>query len=302
MIQEKLSIPRLPTPPRKMKYQSKADQVVTHSCPDDSGIASQGQITTATLEGVELKPVRDSQQVDELDTLPDIVPARLNLPVDPAPEVSEDITNTDHTTAGQWELTSAAQFDQCHRNVDSPTQGLPDSGHKDVTSSDPSVPSLSKDPSRDLFLSQSVGSSAKLLASTETDQCRGDDLTTNTDNTITAAGSQELAPVDKLFDTAGSQELAPVSKLLDTSGSLEKVSDSSPSFKKTPKASLLKKLETLNLPALPRITGSPNGIICLDEPEKDAASKNPDLVKFMHKFAEHARPRKHKAGHDVSLR
>ncbi|XP_059156345.1 claspin-like [Physella acuta] len=291
VIQEKLSIPRLPTPPRKMKYQAKADQVATHSCPDDSGIASQGQTTTATLEGGDLKTV-SPEVVEESDALPDIVPARLNLPIDTTPEVP---ANTDHTSAGQCDLTSAGQLDLSHRNVESPTQEIPDSSHKDVTSSEHlsvpssdhfSVPSLSKDPSRDLFLSQSVSGSAH--QSTETDQCGGHDLTP--DKTITAAGSLGQAAVDTT---------APANKLLDAVGGLDKASDGSPALKKPPKPSLLEQLETLNLPALPRITGSPNGIICLDEPE--AASKNPDLVKFMHKFAEHARPRKHKAGHDVNL-
>ncbi|CAL1527769.1 unnamed protein product, partial [Lymnaea stagnalis] len=73
------------------------------------------------------------------------------------------------------------------------------------------------------------------------------------------------------------------------------------SIKASKRRSLLDKLQGLELPPLPHLSGSPHDVIYLEEPQNISPPKNPALLKLMDKYAEHSKPRTPRAAHKVNL-
>lgn len=205
------------------------------------------------------------------------------------------------------------------------------------------TPSLQKDPSRDLFSSQSAvgqGSEPLYNESLETGQLQPGDSEPSSLVTVvnetplstqsTQISTQSLSPsvaqavtetkVSSALSGALSESVGDLSQEEcrselsqacqtatnasqsdDISGEKQEV-DLVPSKNHTQNILDKLQLQGLALPPAPKLLGTPNDIICLDDPETEKTSpKNPGLLKLMDRLTRHSQKKAPKQAYDVDI-
>ncbi|XP_055878358.1 claspin-like isoform X2 [Biomphalaria glabrata] len=307
IIQEKLSVPVLPSPPHKHNSRSRGSNeqresgITEATSPSKVSLSQNGVADDSGLSSSD--PLRSQQQSisfpDSLgnDELPDILPREIHAQSD---HLTNILNQDSQISSEHCRLTidvneaKSESHTLSHEGLNS-SQLTPilDSCSQDDTApcenENEEVPSLQKDPSRDLFISsESLTSDNPKETVLKYTGCSKDNFNSNDEHLVLSNPSVEPRT---------SADLSPkLSKINDS-----ELSSSEAGHKR--KKSLLEKLQGIELPnlPLPHLSGSPSEIICLVEPSKDTTPKNPGLVKLMNKFAEHSKRRTPRGAHNVNL-
>ncbi|XP_005093577.1 claspin isoform X2 [Aplysia californica] len=324
IIHEKLSItpPKLEQLPKKQKKSSRGPELKesTETCTssnetqvlscDDSGVNSQELLQPSTLEleldtqALPSQAPANETSCDEDDQLPDLVPSHRS---DISQLLSDNTKNS---------LFSENDKRDCSEDISGPKDSLSlqnepcDSMLKvgsDVSSSaqcEPkdrdllfSVSSLSKDPSRDLFRSQSsVGemSGQHQLAGSADDFC---ETTVTRGKHCTEEPLEDQDHGQTMVKESLDQQNYGQTEASSPSQTAEALADNT----SQPRKRLFDKFQGLALPASPCLKGTPDEVICLDEPSPQATPKNTGLQKLLDRLAQHSKKRTPRPAKDVNI-